>query len=151
MKIKDLLLNRNSLIIKNALIYFLIIAFTALITAFLIYWFSAEKIKASSKVQMQHTNQLVASTFNSFIANVERDIDFLSNNPIIESFIQASGTKKQDFKTQLSKEFLHYLSQNLNMPKFDLLRMILLAKKSSALIKLVLWFNMSVKINSKQR
>ena len=121
MKIKDLLLNRNSLIFKNALIYFLIIAFTALITAFLIYWFSAEKIKASSKVQMQHTNQLVASTFNSFIANVERDIDFLSNNPIIESFIQASGTKKQDFKTQLSKEFFALLESK---PEYAQIRFI---------------------------
>ncbi|HUN16698.1 MAG TPA: ATP-binding protein [Saprospiraceae bacterium] len=86
----------------------MLIVFTTLLTAFLIYKSSEESMQASSKQQLLFSSQIIKTSFNSFIENVERDIQFLSNNPLLELYLntETNPKDKEKYKQQLELEFL---------------------------------------------
>ena len=65
-------------------------------------------MQASSKQQLLFSSQIIKTSFNSFIENVERDIQFLSNNPLLELYLntETNPKDKEKYKQQLELEFL---------------------------------------------
>ena len=60
-------------------------------------------MQASSKQQLLFSSQIIKTSFNSFIENVERDIQFLSNNPLLELYLntETNPKDKEKYKQQL--------------------------------------------------
>lgn len=136
----------ESIVLKNAIVYIVLIALTALMTAFLIYKSTAEKIKVNSKQQLKHTAVLIQTTFDNFIENVHRDIMFLSNNPLVDNYIQNDGLKNKDYNEgQLIMEFVALLKSK---PEYAQIRLIGNADHGKELIR-VEKMNQDVKVISK--
>ena len=55
-------------------------------------------MQASSKQQLLFSSQIIKTSFNSFIENVERDIQFLSNNPLLELYLNTETNPKDKEK-----------------------------------------------------
>ena len=93
------------LAVKNALIYLMLILLSSFLIGYSIYRLSAALIIASSKAKIKNDVQNVALKMTSQFDHVGRDIQFLSNNPIVKKFIQVSKGDTKEYRTTLLEEF----------------------------------------------
>ncbi|MBK8451242.1 MAG: cache domain-containing protein [Saprospiraceae bacterium] len=99
---------RISITVKNAIVYFFLLAFTSLVLGYSIYRISSNKILENATLSLNHNNESVVTQFNTFLEDIRRDIWFLSENPFLYAFL--TNRNDQELKNNLSKELLSLLA-----------------------------------------
>ncbi len=85
----------NSVATRFALFFIFLLVATILISGYLVYRESSRVIVRQSQEQIKHTADLAQQAFYSFLDEVSRDIDLLSDNPIVEAYVKNPKSLEQ--------------------------------------------------------
>ena len=96
-------LNFKSLAFKSAIIYFLIFLTGLSLVGVLMLRYSSKSIIESAEGDIKHTTELVRVKIEEYLDRVESDIQFLSTNPELSSYLINPSTENE---ARLSKSYL---------------------------------------------
>ncbi|MEQ6121940.1 ATP-binding protein [Reichenbachiella sp. MALMAid0571] len=83
----------NSFVIRFGIFFVALIVFAILVSGYLVYTESSTVISDYSKERIKHTSNLAKKSFYALLDEVSNDIAVISENPVIENFVQSPSEK----------------------------------------------------------
>lgn len=85
----------NSFVFRFGIFFVALIVFAILISGYLVYIESSAVISDFSKERIKHTSNLARQSFYALLDEVSNDIAVISENPVIENFVQSASKESE--------------------------------------------------------
>ncbi len=95
-----------SLATRNALVYFFLFAIGLIVSSILFFTYSSSEISDLTQKRLRHTEEMVQLKFQTYIDQLERDLNQLSYSPLLDTYINLSDSVYLDLLTKEYQSFL---------------------------------------------
>ena len=119
----------NSFVIRFGIFFVALIVFAILISGYLVYTESSNVISDYSKERIKHTSNLAKQSFYALLDEVSNDIAVISENPVIENFVQSASEKSEKNLQKLFEVILK------NKPSYFQIRLLSIADKGKEVVR----------------
>lgn len=100
-----------SLASRNALVYFFLFVIGLALSSYLFFSYSSKEILDLTKKRLIHSEEMIQLKFETYIDQLERDINQLSYSPILENYINNPDSANRKLLTQ---EYISFLKTKSN-------------------------------------
>lgn len=104
-------LSQLSLATRNALVYFILFIFGLGVSGYLLFSYSSKEILSLTVENLEHSGDLVDLRFESYMDEIETDLNQLAYSPLLERYISNSNADNLNLLTQ---EYLALLKSKSN-------------------------------------
>lgn len=99
-------LNQISLAARNAFIYFVLFIAGLGVSGYVLFSYSAKEILSLTQESLEHNGEMVALKFETYLSNVETDLDQLAHSPLLNRYMSKPDLGNLDALTDEYKAFL---------------------------------------------
>ena len=99
-------LNQLSLATRNALIYFVLFIVGLGVSSYILFSYSAKEILSLTEENLEHNGEVVSLKFDSYINQVESDLNQLAYSPLLLRYIDETSRGNLDLLTDEYTAFL---------------------------------------------
>lgn len=119
----------NSFVIRFGIFFVVLIVAAILISGYLVYTESSTVITDYSKERIKQTSNLAKQSFYALLDEVSNDIAVISENPVIDNFVQSPS---EEAETQLQTLFEVILK---NKPSYFQMRLLSIANDGKEIVR----------------
>lgn len=98
--------NQISLAARNAFIYFVLFIAGLGVSGYVLFSYSAKEILSLTQESLEHNGEMVALKFETYMANIETDLDQLAHSPLLNRYMSKPDLGNLDALTDEYKAFL---------------------------------------------
>jgi signal transduction histidine kinase len=96
-----------SLATRNAIVYFFLFVIGLVLSGIFFFSYSSTEILDLTQKRLKHTEEMVQLRFETYIDQVEKDLEQLSFSPLLDSYLTESDSVYLDLLTKEYRSFLY--------------------------------------------